>query len=58
MIGICYVGSGMKYHSLSYWPIVMMSPQQVNFAPNRYEKSIKMAQPTRKKTNKGLLESL
>ena len=25
-IDICRVGSGVKYHSLSYWSIVMMSP--------------------------------
>ena len=25
MIDICCVGSGIKYHSLSYWSIVMMS---------------------------------
>ena len=26
MIDICCVGSGVKYHSLSYWSIVMTSP--------------------------------
>ena len=25
MIDICYVRSGVQYHSLSYWSIVMMS---------------------------------
>ena len=26
MIDICWVGSGVKSHSLSYWSIVMTSP--------------------------------
>ena len=26
MIDIGYVGSGINYHSLSYWSFVMMSP--------------------------------
>ena len=45
---------------LSYWSIVMTSPVEVEpkrLAPYRYEKSFKMALPTRKK-NKGLSESL
>ena len=48
MIDICYVGSGVKYHSLSYWSIVMMPPVEfstINFVPNQEK-------------NKGLLESL
>ena len=46
MIDMCFVGSDVKYHSLSYWSIVMTSPVEfrpVNFAPNSYEKFIKMA---------------
>ena len=41
MIDICYVGSGVKYHSLSYCSIVMTSSVEfstVNFASNKYEK--------------------
>ena len=26
MIDLCYVGSGVNYHSLSYWSFVRMSP--------------------------------
>ena len=26
MIDMCFVGSDVKYHSLSYWSIVMTSP--------------------------------
>ena len=29
MIEICCDRSGMKYHSLSYWSIVMMSPVEI-----------------------------
>ena len=39
MIGICCVGSGVKYHLLSYWSIVMTSSVEfstVNFALNRF----------------------
>ena len=52
MIDICCVGSGVKYHSLSCWPILIMSPQPVNFVPNRSEKSFKKwhNQPGKKRT--------
>ena len=45
MIDICCVGSGVKYHWLSYWSIVMTS--QVEFSPvnlyaKQYEKSFKL----------------
>ena len=45
MIDICCVGSGVKYHFLSYWSIVMTSQVEfspVSFKPNRYEKSFKL----------------
>ena len=29
MIAICCFGSGAKYHSLSYWSLVMTSPMWV-----------------------------
>ena len=32
LINICCVGSGVKYHSLSYWSIVMTSP--IEFSTN------------------------
>ena len=43
---ICCVGSSVKYHSLSYWSIMMTHRydfQFVKFVPNRYKKSFKMA---------------
>ena len=49
MIDICYVGSGVKYHSLSYWSIVMMPP--VEFSTSQFRAKLG-------KKNKGLLESL
>ena len=49
MIDICYVGSGVKCHPLSYWSIVMMPP--VEFSTSQF-----CAKPGKK--NKGLLESL
>ena len=45
MVDICCVGSGVKYHWLSYWSIVMTSQVEfspVNFIPNRHEKSFKL----------------
>ena len=47
MIDICCVRSGVKYHTMSYWSIVMKSP--VNFVPNKYEKSFKMDNQPEKK---------
>ena len=49
MIDICYVGSGVKYHSLSYWSIVMMP--LVEFSTSQFRAKLG-------KKNKGLLESL
>ena len=49
MIDICSVGSGMKYHSLSYWSIVMMP--LVEFSTSQFR-----AKPGKK--NKGFLKSL
>jgi len=60
MIDIYCLGSGVKYQTRavmqnSHTPIGQLSWchwwnfQPVNLAPNRYEKSFKMAQPTRKK---------
>ena len=34
MIDICRVGIGVKYRSLSYWSIVMMSP--VEFSTGKF----------------------
>ena len=45
MIDICCVGSGGKYHSLSYWSIVMTSWVEFStgeFHVKQYEKSFKM----------------
>ena len=46
MIDICCGWSGVKNHSLCYWSIVMMSHVEfrlVNFMPDRYQKSFKIA---------------
>ena len=34
MIDICCVGSGVKYHSLSYWSVVITSP--VEFSADKF----------------------
>ena len=53
MIDICCVRRGMKYHTMSYWSIVMKSAveffEPVNFAPNKYEKSFKIDNQPEKK---------
>ena len=34
MIDMCFVGSDVKYHSLSYWSIVMTSPVEFSTSEN------------------------
>ena len=53
MIDICSVGIGVKYRSLSYWSIVMMSP--VEFSTGKFRAKQVL---TNQERNKGLLESL
>ena len=54
MIDLCYVGSGVNYHSLSYWSFVMMSP--VEFSTGEF--CAKSPLNGNQEKNKGLLESL
>ena len=58
MIDICYVGTGVNYHFLSYWSFVMMSPVEFSageFCANQIWQVLEMAT---RKNNNGLLESL
>ena len=52
MIDICCVRSGVKYHTMSYWSIVMKSAVEFltgEFREFSYEKSFKMDNQPEKK---------
>ena len=59
MIDICCVGSGVKYHSLFHWSIVMTSPIELStdeFSAKQYESPLKWHNQPGKKVKD--LESL
>ena len=61
MIDICCDGSGVKYHSLSYWSIVMTVPVEFStgeFRAKQVWKVLKNSTTNQEKKIKGLLESL
>ena len=60
MIDICCVRTGVKYHSFSYWSIVMTSLVEFSTGEFRAKQVLKVLESgiTNQEKNQGLLESL